>query len=176
MFKGTTILAVRRENKVAMGGDGQITFQNIIMKKRANKIRKLYKEKVLAGFAGTVADALTLFEKFEGKIEEFQGNLTRAALELAKQWRQDKILRRLEALMIVADRKKTLVISGSGDVIEPDEEVVAVGSGAGYAQAAARALWEHTEYDPVRIVELSLKIAASLCIYTNDKITIEKLY
>ena len=175
MFQATTILAVRRGKKVALAGDGQVTFQNVIMKQRANKIRRLYKGNVLAGFAGGVADALTLFEKFEKKIDQYQGNLSRAALELAKEWRQDKILRRLEAFMIVADREKTLVISGSGDVVEPDKDVIAIGSGAGYAQAAAQALLEHTDYDPVKIVDIAMHIAASICIYTNDTITVEKL-
>lgn len=175
MFKGTTILAVRRDKKVALGGDGQVTFQNTIMKQRASKVRRLYKGRILAGFAGGVADALTLFEKFEKKIDQYQGNLSRASLELAKEWRQDKVLRKLEALMIVADREKTLVISGSGDVIEPDDDVIAIGSGAGYAQAAAKALWEHTSYDPAKIVDISIRIAASICIYTNNQITIESL-
>ncbi len=175
MFQATTILAVRRGKKVALAGDGQVTFQNVIMKQRANKVRRLYKGNVLAGFAGGVADALTLFEKFEKKIDQYQGNLSRAALELAKEWRQDKILRRLEAFMIVADREKTLVISGSGDVVEPDKDVIAIGSGAGYAQAAAQALLEHTDYDPVKIVDIAMHIAASICIYTNDTITVEKL-
>ncbi|HDN84823.1 ATP-dependent protease subunit HslV [Candidatus Aerophobetes bacterium] len=175
MFKGTTILAVRRDKKVALGGDGQVTFQNTIMKQRASKVRRLYKGRILAGFAGGVADALTLFEKFEKKIDQYQGNLSRASLELAKEWRQDKVLRKLEALMIVADREKTLVISGSGDVIEPDDDVIAIGSGAGYAQAAAKALWEHTSYDPAKIVDISIRIAASICIYTNNQITIENL-
>jgi len=175
LFKGTTILAVRRDKKVALGGDGQVTFQNTIMKQRASKVRRLYKGRILAGFAGGVADALTLFEKFEKKIDQYQGNLSRASLELAKEWRQDKVLRKLEALMIVADREKTLVISGSGDVIEPDDDVIAIGSGAGYAQAAAKALWEHTSYDPAKIVDISIRIAASICIYTNNQITIESL-
>ena len=175
MFKGTTILAVRKGNKVALGGDGQITFENMIMKQRANKVRKLYRGKVLAGFAGAVADALTLFEKFEKKIEQYQGNLQRGALELAKEWRQDKVLRRLEALMIVADKEKTLLISGSGDVIEPDEDVIAIGSGAGYAQAAAKALRENTDYEPRKIVEISINIAASMCVYTNNNIIVEEL-
>jgi len=175
LFQATTILAVRRGKKVALAGDGQVTFQNVIMKQRANKVRRLYKGNVLAGFAGGVADALTLFEKFEKKIDQYQGNLSRAALELAKEWRQDKILRRLEAFMIVADREKTLVISGSGDVVEPDKDVIAIGSGAGYAQAAAQALLEHTDYDPVKIVDIAMHIAASICIYTNDTITVEKL-
>jgi len=175
MFKGTTILAVRNKGKVVIAGDGQVTFQNVVMKQKANKVRRLYKGKVLAGFAGAVADALTLFEKFEKKIEQYQGNLSRAALELAKDWRQDKILRKLEALMIVADKDKTLVVSGSGDVIEPDDRIIAIGSGAGYAQAAAKALIEHTNYDPRKIVEISMGIAASICIYTNNQIKIEEL-
>lgn len=175
MIHSTTILAVRDKDSVAIGGDGQVTFEKIIMKQRAVKIRRLYKGKVLAGFAGAVADAITLFEKFERKIEQYQGNLPRAALELAKDWRQDKVLRKLEALMIVADKEKSLVISGSGDVIEPDGRVVAIGSGAGYAQAAARALAEHTDYPPRRIVEIAMRITASICIYTNDQITIEEL-
>lgn len=175
MVKGTTILAVRKDEKVALGGDGQLTFQNMIMKQKANKVRKLYKEKVLAGFAGAVADALTLFEKFERRIDQYQGNLSRAALELAKDWRQDKVLRKLKALMIVADKQTTLVISGSGDVIEPDEDVIGIGSGAGYAQAAARALWEHTDFEPAKIVQLSIQIAASICIYTNNQIIVEEL-
>jgi len=175
MIHSTTILAVRDKDKVAIGGDGQVTFENIIMKQRAQKIRKLYRGTVLAGFAGAVADALTLFEKFEKKIEQYQGNLARASLELAKDWRQDKVLRRLEALMIVANRERTLVISGSGDVIEPDDRVVAIGSGAGYAMAAARALAEHTDFPPRKVVEIAMHITASLCIYTNDQITIEEL-
>jgi len=175
MIHSTTILAVRDKDSVAIGGDGQVTFEKIIMKQRAVKIRRLYKGKVLAGFAGAVADAITLFEKFERKIEQYQGNLPRAALELAKDWRQNKVLRKLEALMIVADKEKSLVISGSGDVIEPDGRVVAIGSGAGYAQAAARALAEHTDYPPRRIVEIAMRITASICIYTNDQITIEEL-
>ena len=175
MFKGTTILAVRNKGNVAIGGDGQVTFENIVMKQKANKIRRLYKGKVLAGFAGAVADALTLFEKFEKKIEQYQGNLPRASLELAKDWRQNKILRKLEALMIVADKEKTLVISGSGDVIEPDDRVIAIGSGAGYAQAAAQALIDHTSYDPRKIVEIAMRITASICIYTNNQIKIEEL-
>jgi len=175
MFRSTTILAVRDKNKVAIGGDGQVTFENMIMKHKAQKIRKLYKGRVLAGFAGAVADALTLFEKFEKKIEQYQGNLSRATLELAKDWRQDKILRKLEALMIIADKEKSLLISGSGDVIEPDDQVIAIGSGAGYAQAAAQALTNHTNYHPKKIVEIAMHIAASLCIYTNDQIIIEEL-
>jgi len=174
-LRSTTILAVRNKDSVAIGGDGQVTFENIIIKHKAHKIRRLYKGKVLAGFAGAIADALTLFEKFEKKIEQYQGNLPRAALELAKDWRQDKILRRLEALMIVADKEKSLLISGSGDVIEPDDRVIAIGSGAGYAQAAAQALTDHTDYPPRKIVEIAMHIAASICVYTNDTITTEEL-
>jgi len=175
MFRSTTILAVRDKDKVAIGGDGQVTFEKIIMKSTAQKIRKLYNGKVLAGFAGAVADALTLFEKFEKKAEQYQGNISRASLELAKEWRQDKVLRKLEALMIVANKEKSLMISGSGDVIEPDGQIIAIGSGGGYAQAAARALAEHTDYPPQKIVEIALRITASICIYTNDQITIEEL-
>jgi len=175
MFHSTTILAVRDKDNVAIGGDGQVTFEKIIMKSTAQKIRKLYNGKVLAGFAGAVADALTLFEKFEKKVEQYQGNISRASLELAKEWRQDKILRRLEALMIVANKEKSLMISGSGDVIEPDGQIIAIGSGGGYAQAAARALAEHTDYPPRKIVETALRITASICIYTNEQITIEEL-
>jgi len=175
MFRSTTILAVRDKDKVAIGGDGQVTFEKMIMKNKAQKVRKLYKGRVLAGFAGAVADALTLFEKFEKKAEQYQGNISRASLELAKEWRQDKVLRRLEALMIVANKEKSLMISGSGDVIEPDERIIAIGSGAGYAQAAARALAEHTDYPPRKIVEIALRITASICIYTNEQITIEEL-
>ncbi len=175
MIRATTILAVRDKDKVAIAGDGQVTFENIVMKHRAQKIRRLYKGRVLAGFAGAIADALTLFERFEKKIEQYQGNLARASLELAKSWRQDKILRRLQALMIVADKEKSLIISGNGDVIEPDNRVVAIGSGAGFAQAAAQALTDHTDYPPRKIVETAMAIAASICIYTNDQISIEEL-
>jgi len=175
MFRSTTILAVRDKDKVAIGGDGQVTFEKMIMKSKAQKVRKLYKGKILAGFAGAVADALTLFEKFEKKAEQYQGNISRTSLELAKEWRQDKVLRKLEALMIVANEEKSLMISGSGDVIEPDGRIIAIGSGAGYAQAAARALAEHTDYPPLKIVEIALRITASICIYTNDQITIEEL-
>lgn len=171
----TTILAVRDKDRVAIGGDGQVTLEKIIVKHKAQKIRRLYKGKVLAGFAGAIADALTLFEKFEKKIEQYQGNLPRASLELAKDWRQDKVLRRLEALMIVTNKEKSLLISGSGDVIEPDERVIAIGSGAGYAQAAAQALVNHTNYPPRKIVEIAMHIAASICIYTNNQISIEEL-
>lgn len=156
MIRSTTILAVRDKDKVAIAGDGQVTFENIVMKHKAQKIRRLYKGRVLAGFAGAIADALTLFERFEKKIEQYQGNLARASLELVKDWRQDKILRRLEALMIVADKEKSFIISGNGDVIEPDDRVVAIGSGAGFAQAAAQALADHTDYPPRKIVDIAM--------------------
>jgi ATP-dependent HslUV protease subunit HslV len=175
MIRSTTILAVRDKDQVAIAGDGQVTFENIVMKHKAQKIRRLYKGSVLAGFAGAIADALTLFERFEKKIEQYRGNLPRASLELAKNWRQDKILRRLEALMIVADKEKSLIISGNGDVIEPDNRVVAIGSGAGFAQAAAQALADHTDYPPRKIVEIAMAIAASICIYTNNQISVEEL-
>lgn len=175
MIRSTTILAVRDKDKVAIAGDGQVTFENIVVKHKAQKIRRLYKGRVLAGFAGAIADALTLFERFEKKIEQYQGNLARASLELAKDWRQDKILRRLEALMIVTDKEKSFIISGNGDVIEPDDRVVAIGSGAGFAQAAAQALVDHTDYPPRKIVETAMAIAASICIYTNNQISVEEL-
>jgi len=174
-LRSTTILAVRDKKHVAIAGDGQVTFEDTIMKHKAHKLRRLHKGKILAGFAGAIADALTLFEKFEKKIEQYQGNLSRASLELAKDWRQDKTLRRLEALMIVVNKEKSLLISGSGDVIEPDDRVIAIGSGAGYAQAAAQALADHTNYPPKKIVEIAMHIAASICIYTNDNITVEEL-
>ncbi len=175
MFKGTTILCVRREGKVAIAGDGQITFGNTVLKQNARKIRKTYSDKVLTGFAGATADALTLFEKFEGKLESYRGNITRAAVELAKDWRTDKILRRLEALLIVADLEHTFIISGTGDVIEPEDGVAAIGSGGPYAQAAARALSENTSLPAKEIVERAMRIASDICIYTNEKITIEEL-
>lgn len=175
MFHATTILCIRRNGATAIGGDGQVSFGNTILKKKANKIRLLGDGKVVAGFAGSTADAFTLFEKFEGKLEQFRGNLMRAAVELAKDWRTDRILRRLEALLIVADKTKTLTISGNGDVVEPDDEVAAVGSGGAYALAAARALLQHSKLDAREIVEQSLKIAAGICIYTNDSLVIEEL-
>ena len=175
MFKGTTILCVRRDGKVAIGGDGQITMGNTVLKQNARKIRKMYGEKVLTGFAGATADALTLFEKFEGKLESYRGNITRAAVELAKDWRTDKILRRLEALLIVADLEHTFIISGTGDVIEPEDGVAAIGSGGPYAQAAARALSENTVLEAKDIVEKAMKIASDICIFTNEKITVEEL-
>ena len=175
MFKGTTILCVRHKGKAAVGGDGQVTFSDTIMKQGAKKVRRLYNGKVVAGFAGATADAFTLFEKFEGKLEQYHGNLTRAAVELAKDWRTDKILRRLEALLIVVDTDHTFIISGNGDVIEPDDEAIALGSGGGYALASAKALVKHSELDAKSIVEESMKIAADICIYTNDRIFIEEL-
>jgi len=175
-LKGTTILAVKTQKGVAMAGDGQVTFgQAMVMKHKAKKVRKLYKDKVLAGFAGATADAFTLFEKFEGKLEEFNGNILRASVELAKEWRLDKYLRRLEAMLIVADREHILVLSGNGDVIEPDDGVVAIGSGGGYALAAARALLAKTDLKPVEIVRTSLEIAAEICVYTNNHLVVEEL-
>lgn len=175
MFKGTTILCVRRAERVAIAGDGQVTMGNTVLKHNARKIRRLYEGRVLAGFAGATADAFTLFEKFEGKLEAYRGNLTRAAVELAKDWRTDKILRRLEALLVVADREHTLIISGTGDVIEPEQGIAAIGSGGPYAQAAAQALYENTELQAREIVEKAMKIAAGICIYTNDKLIIEEI-
>jgi ATP-dependent HslUV protease, peptidase subunit HslV len=171
---GTTILAVRREGAVAMGGDGQVTLGNTVMKGNARKVRRLYNDKVLAGFAGGTADAFTLFERFEGKLEKY-GNLTRAAIELAKDWRSDRFLRRLEALLLVADPDKIFVVSGNGDVIEPDHDVAAIGSGGQFALAAARALVEGSSLGARDIVERSLNIAADICIYTNRNLVIEDL-
>jgi len=171
---GTTILAVRRNGRVAIGGDGQVTLGQTVMKGNARKVRRLYGDKVLAGFAGGTADAFTLFERFEGKLEKF-GNLTRAAIELAKDWRSDRSLRRLEALLCVADVGNTYVISGNGDVIEPEHHLIAIGSGGPYAQSAAMALMQSTELTAREIVERSLEIAADICIYTNRNLTIEEL-
>jgi ATP-dependent HslUV protease, peptidase subunit HslV len=170
----TTILAVRRNGLLAIGGDGQVTLGNTVMKGNARKVRRLYEGKVLAGFAGGTADAFTLFERFEGKLQKF-GNLTRAAIELAKDWRQDRYLRRLEALLLVGDPTSLYVISGNGDVIEPEHPLAAIGSGGPFAQSAARALFEHTELSAREVVEKSLGIAADICIYTNRNITIEEL-
>jgi ATP-dependent HslUV protease subunit HslV len=172
---GTTILAVRRNNKTAIAGDGQVTIGATVMKHNAKKVRKLYNDKILAGFAGATADAFTLFEKFESKLEQYHGNLTRASVELAKDWRMDKNLRRLEALMIVADNERSFILSGNGDVIEPENGVSAIGSGGPYALAAARALVTHTQLEAKKIVEEAMKIAAEICIYTNKEITIEEL-
>ncbi len=175
MFKGTTILCVRRNGKVAMAGDGQVTMGNTVLKHNAKKTRKLYEDRVLAGFSGATADAFTLFEKFEGKIQTYRGNLTRAAVELAKDWRTDKILRRLEALLIVADSEHSFIISGNGDVIEPGEGIAAIGSGGPFAQAAAVALYENTDLDAKSIAEKAMKITADICIYTNTEMTLEEL-
>jgi len=175
MISSTTILAVLRDGKVALGGDGQVTLDKTIIKHTAKKIRRMHHDKVISGFAGSAADGLTLYEKFEGKLEEYHGNLIRAAVELAKDWRTDKILRRLEAMMVVADKDHLLILSGNGDVLEPDNNVATVGSGSPYAQAAAVALMMHSDLSAEEIVRESLKIASTICIYTNDKITIEKL-
>lgn len=174
-FRGTTILSVRRGDTVVMGGDGQVTMGHTIVKSNARKVRRLYGDKVIAGFAGGTADAFTLFERFEGKLEMHQGHLIRSAVELAKDWRTDRILRRLEALLAVADAKTSLIITGNGDVIEPENSLIAIGSGGPYAQSAARALMENTELDPGSIVEKALSIAASVCIYTNLNFSIESL-
>ncbi len=175
MFHATTIICVRKEGRVAIGGDGQVSFGQTILKQKANKIRVLGDGKVLAGFAGSTADAFTLFEKFEAKLEQFRGNLSRAAVELAKDWRTDKILRRLEALLIVADASKTLTISGNGDVVEPDDAVAAVGSGGSFALAAARALLKYSQLSAREVTEQSLKIASDICVYTNEHFVIEEL-
>ena len=175
MFHSTTILCVRRDNKVAMASDGQVTMGNTVLKHNARKIRRMYNDKVLGGFAGATADAFTLFEKFEAKLETYKGNITRAAVELAKDWRTDKILRRLEALLIVADAEHTLILSGTGDVIEPETGIAAIGSGGTYAQAAARALLDNSELSARLIVDKAMDIAADICIYTNKNITIEEI-
>ena len=174
-YRGTTILSVRRNNKVIVGGDGQVSLGNTIMKGNARKVRRLYNDKVLAGFAGGTADAFTLFERFEAKLEQHSGNLTRAAVELAKDWRTDKALRRLEALLAVADKEASLIISGNGDVIEPEESLIAIGSGGPFAQSAARALLENTDLDARTIVEKALGIAGDICVYTNHNLSIEEL-
>lgn len=174
-FHGTTILSVRRNGRVALGGDGQVSLGQTIMKGNARKVRRLYKDQILAGFAGATADAFTLFERFEAKLEKHQGHLTRAAVELAKDWRTDRILRRLEALLAVADRGSSLILTGNGDVIEPEAGLIAMGSGGPYAQAAARALSENTDLDARAIVERALHVAADICIYTNHQLTIEEL-
>ncbi len=175
MFHGTTVLCIRKNDKVAIGGDGQVTLGQTILKHNARKTRKMYNNSVLAGFAGATADAFTLFEKFEGKLETYRGNITRAAVELAKDWRTDKILRRLEALLIVADKEHSFIISGNGDVIEPDDGIASIGSGGPYAHAAAKALLEHTQLEPIKIVEEAMKITAKICIYTNESFSIEEL-
>jgi len=175
VIHGTTIISVRRGNRVALGGDGQVTLGNVVLKAGARKVRRLYHDRILAGFAGGTADAFTLFERFEAKLEKHQGNLTRSAIELAKDWRTDRILRRLEAMLAVADHETSLIITGIGDVVEPELGLVAIGSGGPYAQAAARALLENTELSPQDIVKRSLTIAGDICIYTNQNHVIEVL-
>jgi ATP-dependent HslUV protease subunit HslV len=174
-FHGTTILSVRRDGKVALGGDGQVTLGNVVIKGGAKKVRRLYQERILAGFAGGTADAFTLFERFEAKLDKHQGNLMRSAVELAKDWRTDRILRRLEAMLAVADLEHSLIITGLGDVLEPEQGVLAIGSGGPFAQSAAKALLDNTSLGPREIVDKSLAIAADLCIYTNHQRTIEVL-
>lgn len=174
-YRGTTILAVRRNGRVAIGGDGQVSMGSTVLKGNARKVRRLFHGQVVAGFAGGTADAFTLFERFEGKLEQHGGNLTRAAVELAKDWRTDRMLRRLEALLVVADQDTLLTLSGNGDVIEPEHDLAAIGSGGAFATAAARALLMHTELDARAIVEQGLRIAADICVYTNQQLTIEEL-
>ena len=175
-YRGTTILSVRRDNKVVIGGDGQVTMgKSIVMKSNAKKVRRLYNDQVIAGFAGGTADAFTLFERFEAKLEMYQGQLVRAAVEMAKDWRTDKVLRRLEALLAVADAQASLVITGNGDVIEPENGLIAIGSGGPYAQAAARALLDNTKLEARQIVEKALNIAADICVFTNHNLVIEEL-
>jgi ATP-dependent HslUV protease, peptidase subunit HslV len=174
-YHGTTIVSVRRGGVVALGGDGQVTLGNVVVKASAKKVRRLYQDRILAGFAGGTADAFTLFERFEAKLEKHQGNLTRSAVELAKDWRTDRVLRRLEAMLAVADREASLIITGSGDVLEPELGLIAIGSGGAYAQAAAKALLENTELDAAEVVKRALSIAGDLCIYTNQQHTIETL-
>lgn len=173
--RGTTILCIRHKGRIVLAGDGQVTFENTVMKQSARKVRKMFHDRVLAGFAGATADAFTLFARFEQKLEQYQGNLMRAAVELAKDWRTDRILRRLEALLIVADRENSLIVSGTGDVIEPDEGIASIGSGGPYALAAARALIRHSDLDARAVAEEAMRIAASICIYTNDRIVLEEL-
>ena len=174
-FHGTTIMSARRDGKVALGGDGQVTLGNVVVKASARKVRRLYHDRILAGFAGGTADAFALFERFEAKLEKHQGNLLRSAVELAKDWRTDRILRRLEAMLAVADRESSLIITGTGDVIEPELGLIAIGSGGPYAQSAARALLENTQLDAEAVVRKALSIAAELCIYTNQQIVVETL-
>lgn len=172
---GTTILAVQRNGRVAIGGDGQVTMGQVAIKHSAVKVRRLFESKVIAGFAGSTADAMTLFEKFEGKLQEYRGNLVRSSLELAKEWRTDRMLRRLEALLLVADKENLFMLSGVGDVISPDQGIIGIGSGGAYAEAAARALLQHTELSAREIVDIAIKIAAAMCVYTNSQIVIEEL-
>lgn len=174
-IRGTTILSVRRNGKVVIGGDGQVSMGDTVMKGNARKVRRLYKDRVLAGFAGATADAFTLFERFEAKLEKYHGHLTRSAVELAKDWRTDRMLRRLEALLVVADKEASLIITGTGDVIEPEDSLMAIGSGGPFAQAAAQALMNNTDMEAREIVEQSLSIAADICVYTNHNLRIEEL-
>src|SRR5690349_24575800 len=174
-FHGTTILSVRRGDKVAMGGDGQVTLGNVVVKASARKVRRLYQDRILAGFAGATADAFTLFERFEAKLEKHQGNLLRSAVELAKDWRTDRMLRRLEAMLAIADREASLIITGTGDVLEPERGLLAIGSGGGYAQAAALALLDNSALEPADIVKKALSIAGEICIYTNQQHVVESL-
>jgi ATP-dependent HslUV protease subunit HslV len=174
-YHGTTIICVRRDNLIAIGGDGQVTLGNTVVKGNAKKVRRIYQNKILAGFAGGTADAFTLFERFEAKLEKHQGHLVRAAVELAKDWRSDKMLRRLEALLAVADHTASLIITGNGDVIEPEDHLIAIGSGGAFAQSAARALLRNSDLDAKEIVQEALKIAGEICIYTNNNVTLETL-
>ena len=174
-YHGTTILAVRRDGKIAVAGDGQVTLNDTVIKHRARKVRRIYNDRIVVGFAGATADAFTLFDKFEGKLERYNGNLTRAAVELARDWRTDKYLRRLEAVLVAVDKTNMFLISGNGDVIEPDENIIGIGSGGVAATAAASALIKHSDLDARTLVEESMKIAASLCVYTNDAFVIEEL-
>jgi ATP-dependent HslUV protease subunit HslV len=174
-IRSTTVLCVRRDGKVVMAGDGQVTLGDSVIKHGAKKIRRLYQDKILAGFAGSTADAFSLFSRFESKLDQYHGNLGRSAVELAKEWRTDKLLRHLEALLLVSDKEQTFLLSGNGDVIEPDTGIAAIGSGGPFAQAAAQALADHTKLSPREIAEEAMKIAGRMCIYTNDKITIEEL-
>ena len=175
MIRSTTILCVRKDGQVAMAGDGQVSMNNTVLKHHARKVRKVYRDQVLTGFAGAAADAFTLFARFEAKLEEYRGSLTRAAVELAKDWRADRVLRRLEALLAVADRDTALILSGTGDIIEPDDGIIGIGSGGPYALAAARALYQHTALSAREIVEVAMRITADICIYTNNQINIEEL-
>ncbi|HKE82900.1 MAG TPA: ATP-dependent protease subunit HslV [Vicinamibacterales bacterium] len=175
MIEATTILAVRHQDRTVLAGDGQVTLGSTVLKQKARKIRRLYNETILAGFAGSAADSFALFSRFESKLEQFRGNLERASVELARDWRTDRLLRRLEAMLVVADRKSTFVLSGTGDLIEPDDGIVAVGSGGSYAMASARALVRHSSLNARQIAEESLRIAADICIYTNANLTIEEL-
>ncbi len=175
MFKGTTILCIRKDGRAAIAGDGQVTLGNTVVKHNAKKIRRVYNDRVLVGFAGATADALTLFEKFESKLEAYHGNITRAAVELAKDWRTDRILRRLEALLVVSDTEHTFIISGAGEVIEPENGIAAIGSGGPYAQAASMAMLAHSDLDVREIVEEAMRITSKICIYTNEQIMVEEL-